>query len=157
MTRLTSLIQHPRNKPLGALVLALLLAGCAQQSMPNYYSTSHDSTEADAQNQAQGRSGARAPSQIQLGFGADQKVDKPQTQQEDASERAVLKARPLAEAKTFLGTIPCLTGGTTCSAQRLTLTLAPSGEWRSRSVRLHTHPAKHTIFLPGFLGLFEIG
>src|SRR3546814_10474944 len=74
---------------------------------------SSDLTEADAQNQAQGRSGARAPSQIQLGFGADQKVDKPQTQQEAASERAVLKARPLAEAKTFLGTIPCLTGGTT--------------------------------------------
>src|SRR3546814_13423067 len=146
MTRLTSLIQHPRNKPLGALVLALLLAGCAQQSMPNYYSTSHDSTEADAQNQAQGRSGARAPSHIQLGFGADQKVDKPQTHQEDASDRAVLKARLLPAAQTFLGHIPCLTGGTTCSAQRLTLTLTPTGEWRSRPFTPYHHPTTHPSF-----------
>lgn len=149
MSRSSSFIQHPCVKPMGALVLALLLAGCAQQRMPNYYDTPHDSTEADAQSQAQGRNGARAPSQIQLGFGADQKAAKPQAGQASAGEQTVIKARPLAEAKTFLGTIPCLTGAAACSAQRLTLTLAPDGQWRSRSVLLDKPDSKHNIVQQG--------
>src|SRR5690606_10462411 len=43
--------------------------------------------------------------------------------------------RPLREPKTFLGTIPCLTGDS-CPAARVTLTLAPNGQWRSRTQEL---------------------
>src|SRR5690606_32757878 len=149
MPRSISLIQFLSGKTLSAMALALLLAGCAQQRAPSYYETPHDSTEADAQSQAQVRSGARAPSQIQLGFGADQKAGKQQAGQEAAGEQTVIKARPLAEAKTFLGTIPCMAGVAACSAQRLTLTLAPGGEWRSRAVMLDKPDARHNLVQQG--------
>jgi hypothetical protein len=120
----------------GAMLLALVLAGCAQQRPPGYYDTPHDSTLSDAQKKAQGQTGARAPSQIQLGFGNENKPGKTAAQpggQRAASAAAV--ARPLTEAKTFLGTVPCVTGVSDC-ASRVVLTLAPSGEWRARTTRL---------------------
>lgn len=120
-------------KPLGAMLLAVGLAGCAQQSRPGYYDVPRESTLSDAQNQAQGRSGARAPSQIQLGFGRQEA----QAQPEAAQERVTTsKARPLTEPKTFLGTVPCPSGNSGCSAARITLTLAPGGEWRARTALL---------------------
>lgn len=121
---------------LGAAVLALMLAGCAKQSAPGYYNTEHDSTLSDARQQAQGRNAARAPSQIQLGFGDTEQKKKPADEAapaEAAATSAMPAVRPLLEAKTFLGTVPCLTGEAACSAARVTLTLAPSGEWRSRT------------------------
>src|SRR5690606_37373875 len=121
---------------------------CAQQNAPDYYAVPHDSTTADAQEQAQGRSGARAPSQIQLGFG-DRQPPKAAGAQEAPAEQAVIKARPLAEAKTFLGTVPCLSGEAGCSATRLTLTLAPSGGWRSRSVLLTGQEQRDDIVQQG--------
>ena len=124
---------------LGLALLALALAGCAQQRSPGYYNTSHDNTLSDAQQQAQGRSTARAPSQIQLGFGDTEKKPKPGSEaaseaaeQQNAAASAPV-VRPLMEAKTFLGTVPCLTGESACTAARVTLTLAPNGEWRSRT------------------------
>ncbi len=127
-------------KPLGAMLLAVGLAGCAQQSRPGYYDVPRESTLSDAQNQAQGRSGARAPSQIQLGFG---RQEAQQAQPEAAPERAAAaKARPLTEAKTFLGTVPCPPGNTGCTAARITLTLAPGGEWRARTTLLGTPEQK---------------
>lgn len=120
---------------LGAVLLALMLAGCAKQSAPGYYSTEHDSTLSDAQQQAQGRNAARAPSQIQLGFGDTEQKKKPtgEAAPAEAAANAMPAVRPLLEAKTFLGTVPCLTGESACTAARVTLTLAPSGEWRSRT------------------------
>lgn len=120
----------------GAMLLALVLAGCAQQRPPGYYDTPHDSTLSDAQKKAQGQAGARAPSQIQLGFGNENKPGKAAAQSGDQrAARAGAVARPLTEAKTFLGTVPCLTGVSGC-ASRVVLTLAPSGEWRARTTRL---------------------
>lgn len=149
MFSLASFIRHPYCKPVGAAILALALAGCAQQRPAGYYSTPHDSTEADAEQQAQGRTGARAPAQIQLGFGGTQGAKAQTKQAAAATEQAVVKARPLAEAKTFLGTIPCLSGDRACSATRLTLTLAPTGEWRSRTVFLDTPTAGHNLVEQG--------
>lgn len=120
------------------------MAGCAQQQAAGYYDTPRDSTASDAQYQAQGRSSAHAPSQIQLGFGANQEKNKPQTAQDQATENATIKARALTEAKTFLGTVPCLAGNA-CSASRVTLTLAPGGQWRSRTVMLDNPGAKNNI------------
>ncbi|HEY9279103.1 MAG TPA: hypothetical protein VIP51_03430, partial [Eoetvoesiella sp.] len=61
------------------------------------------------------------------------------SQPELAAKAAIAASvRPLTEAKTFLGTIPCLTGEYACSATRVTMTLAPTGEWRARTVALDT-------------------
>jgi len=125
---------------LGAALIALALAGCAQQRAPGYYNPEHDSTLSDAQQQAQGVGISRAPSQVQLGFGdTTQKPAKPapakageKAEAPAAAAPAATAIRPLMEARTFLGTVPCL-GDTACSAARVTLTLAPSGEWRSRT------------------------
>lgn len=128
----------PAARPgLGLALLALALAGCAQQRSPGYYNTGHDNTLSDAQQQAQGRNTARAPSQIQLGFGDTEKKPRPGDAAPEAAEQSAAAAtpvvRPLMEAKTFLGTVPCLTGESACTAARVTLTLAPNGEWRSRT------------------------
>lgn len=138
------------SKPLGAALLALALAGCAQPQQSGYYDVPHDSTQSDAQMQAQGRGYTRAPSQIQLGFGADQETKKQQAAQaQAAAENPAVKARPLTEAKTFLGTVPCLVNSNACSATRVTLTLAPGGQWRSRTVMLDSPDAKNNIVQQG--------
>jgi hypothetical protein len=113
------------------------LAGCAQQRAPGYYATEHDNTYSDAQKQGQGTAEARAPSQIQLGFGeqARKPGSEPARNDQQAAQASEWEAaRPLREPKTFLGTVPCLGGPDVCTANRFTLTLAPSGEWRARSV-----------------------
>ncbi|MGB6104268.1 MAG: hypothetical protein WBF88_10540 [Pusillimonas sp.] len=138
---------YPYRTTLGAALLALALAGCAQQQPAGYYDVPQDNTAADARNKAQGRSGARAPSQIQLGFGQDQPLKA--VAAEPAPSGPAIKARPLAEARTFLGTVPCLSGESNCSATRITLTMAPSGEWRSRTVFLDNPDAQHNITQQG--------
>src|SRR5690606_32925475 len=87
-------------------------------------------------------------SQIQLGFGSDAAA-KAKAAQEAAAEKAPVAARPLAEPKTFLGTVPCLLNTAGCSATRVTLTLAPDGQWRSRTVVLDEPDAKNTITQQG--------
>src|SRR5690625_840437 len=130
-----------------------LLTGCAQAPQPpGYYDTPHDSTLADAQKHAQGGRGTRAPSQVQIGFGeTEAERARRETQQAapdtDAQTEPVDEAdsaqapaaasrdvRALREAKTFLGTVPCVHADADCPPMRMTLTLAPSGEWRARTV-----------------------
>lgn len=128
-------------KPATVLLAAIVLAGCAQQSTPGYYTAPAASTETDALQQAQGRTGTLAPSQVQIGFGPVEEEVKVTAQvvpegQAPVASSPVLKAdipRPLREPRTFLGTIPCLTDGGNCSVQRMTITLAPTGEWRART------------------------
>jgi hypothetical protein len=144
MPRHASLARPGFYKLLGATALAVFLAGCAQQRAPHYYDAPRESTETDAMQQAQGRGGARAPAQIQLGFGANQQDQaRGAAAGESTSASTAIAARPLAEPKTFLGTLPCLTGGAACSATRITLTLAPSGEWRARTAFLDRPDAKN--------------
>jgi len=42
------------------------------------------------------------------------------------------------QAQTFLGTLPCFQPDMRCTAQRITLTLAPNGRWRARAAYLDT-------------------
>lgn len=110
---------------LAGLSVALLLGGCAQSQAPDTYA-SRPSTELDAQKQARGRT----TSQLQLGFGEGS-----QRQSATTADQAVIQARQsheLAEPKTFLGTVPCTHGDTQCQPMRLTLTTAPSQQWRMR-------------------------
>jgi hypothetical protein len=141
------LLRHPSYRTAGAVVLAIVLAGCAQQRPSGYYDAPKESTLSDAQHQAQGRSGARAPSQIQLGFGQEKPTE--ETQEQRAAAADAIKARPLAEPKTFLGTLPCLTGSSGCSATRITLTLAPGGEWRARTSFVDRPDASNNIVQQG--------
>ncbi|MEO6959095.1 MAG: hypothetical protein ABI228_00455, partial [Burkholderiaceae bacterium] len=127
---------------------ALLLGACAQQKAPGYYATEHDTTATDARDQALGRERAQAPAQIQFGFGNTQK-SKPANSNAAAEapaapEAATANPRALTEAKTFLGTVPCVGNANACSANRITLTLAPTGEWRARTVSLNTMPDAET-------------
>lgn len=120
-----------------APILAVaVITGCAQQQQnPNYYTVAHDTTESDALQQAQGSSGVQAPSQIQLGFGDQQQKKKGQAPDPQAKAQANLReaTRPLMQARTFLGTLPCINKTASCSANRITLTVAPTGEWRART------------------------
>lgn len=138
---------RPVVRTLWFALTALILAGCAQTRTPGYYDVPHDSTQSDAQMQAQGRDQAKAPSQVQLGFGNSRKADQndaTSTASSAAQAPTPAKTQLLAEAKTFLGTIPCLVNGNACSATRVTLTLAPNGEWRSRTLTLDGANAGHS-------------
>lgn len=144
MLHTTPLIRLRATACISLLTGITLLAGCAQDRPAGYFDTPHDSTQADAEQQAQGRRGARAPSQLQFGFGktgerdAGQQTQVADSMETDTEEKDLAKIRPLMEARTFLGTVPCVTGDTDCPASRVTLTLAPNGEWRSRTVLLGT-------------------
>jgi hypothetical protein len=140
--------RHPFSKTAAAALLTLAMAGCAQQRGADYVGTPVASTESDAQAQAQGRSGARAPSQLQFGFGQETRRDQQASTAETAESQAA-GARPLAQAKTFLGTVPCLSGGNACSPTRITLTLAPDGQWRARTVLLDSPSPKNNIIQQG--------
>lgn len=120
---------------LTACAVMVVLTGCAGQQESVRYQQP-ESTLTDAQAQARGRSTSLAPSQIQLGFGEDAARRESQaaaTEAQQATREAMAaQIRPLREAKTFLGTLPCLLGRT-CDTSRVTLTLAPNGQWRARS------------------------
>src|SRR5690606_16797365 len=121
---------------LGALTLAAIAAGCAQpQQSAALYDSSRENTRLDAENQALGRTPQAQP-QIKLGFGStgEPPLNAEQAAQQEA-EAAQAMPRPLAEARSFLGTVPCPTG-MACEASRFMVTLAPSGEWRSRTTLL---------------------
>lgn len=126
------------SKQIGRIVASaalIALAGCAAQQETGHYQPASESTLSDAQTQARGRSTSLAPSQLQLGFGDDAPRRESQavaTEAQQADQAAIAaQVRPLREAKTFLGTLPCLMGGA-CEASRVTLTLAPNGQWRAR-------------------------
>src|SRR5690606_29652342 len=110
-----------------------------QQSQPGYYDTPRDSTVSDALHRAQGDTAtALAPSQLQLGFGAQNQ--KPASGTPGAAPGATTASgatpaaavprsdmpQALRDTRTYLGTVPC-PDSQVCSASRLTLTLAPDG------------------------------
>jgi hypothetical protein len=152
----------PKTSALVALGGALLTAGCSQWFSPDYYNPPNESTQTDAVYQAEGGTGARntsrAPSQLQIGLrhdtlppqqGAAQAgLPAAETPLPPASQGGNATAAPAAaadhaeqraylpQAQTFLGTFPCAAPSALCQAQRITLTLAPNGRWRSRATPL---------------------
>ncbi|MBB1597593.1 copper resistance protein NlpE N-terminal domain-containing protein [Achromobacter sp. UMC46] len=128
-------------------------------------------TDAQYQGSGAGyRSVIRAPSQVQIALKPDAR--KPQNQASqgipagqttedgqavpagaDASAQssapAPAPATPNAAAhslvpqpQTYMGTLPCFSPAMQCTAQRVTLTLAPNGRWRSRTAYLEDDPKK---------------
>lgn len=126
----------------------------------------------DAQYQGSGagyRSVIRAPSQVQIALKPDarkpnqtaQGVPTGQTTEDgqavpegadntqSASTPAPAPVAPNAAAQslvpqpqTYMGTLPCFSPAMQCTAQRVTLTLAPNGRWRGRTAYLENDPAK---------------
>jgi predicted small lipoprotein YifL len=130
-------------KPWFAALALFILAGCAQQGPGPTPDSYRDSTQSDARHQAQGRSTAQAAPQLVMGFGETGAPRPPQTPEAAAIEASSpTRARALTEPRTFLGTVPCLTGNGACPPSRITLTLAPAGQWRARTVSVNnTNPA----------------
>ncbi len=123
------------------ILLLGLLAACAEQSQPGYYDPPRGSTATDAHQRAEGRKTAGTPGQLQIGLGQQQGNKKrPATAQNEpqASAQALaMRSLPaeLSDTRSYLGTIPCA-AGQDCQAMRLSLTLAPDGQWRSRNTPL---------------------
>ncbi|WP_313067338.1 hypothetical protein [Achromobacter animicus] len=46
------------------------------------------------------------------------------------------------QPQTYMGTLPCFSPAMQCTAQRVTLTLAPNGRWRGRTAYLDNDPKK---------------
>ncbi|WP_241049894.1 copper resistance protein NlpE N-terminal domain-containing protein [Achromobacter xylosoxidans] len=46
------------------------------------------------------------------------------------------------QPQTYMGTLPCFSPAMQCTAQRVTLTLAPNGRWRGRTAYLENEPQK---------------
>lgn len=151
---------------------ALGAAGCAQQRTEGYYDPPAESTVTDAQYQGSGagyRTVLRAPSQVQIALKPDQKktpsqaaasqgatTEDGQAVPEGASADAAAPApapAPVAsqsaaanslvpQPQTYMGTLPCFSPAMQCTAQRVTLTLAPNGRWRGRTAYLEDDPKK---------------
>lgn len=118
------------------------------------------------------RSVIRAPSQVQIALKPDARKPQNQASQatpagqttEDgqtvpegadraaqssAATPAPAPAAPNAAAQslvpqpqTYMGTLPCFSPAMQCTAQRVTLTLAPNGRWRGRTAYLESDPKK---------------
>ncbi len=129
------------------MLLALLGAGCAQTEAPGYFNPPAASTTQDAIRMAEGGVTQRtvhAPAQIQIKLrgeplpqAADASADglteagKEQLERQINEERASpggLFPRP----ETFFGTLPCFHQDMRCTAQQVTLTVAPNRRWRAR-------------------------
>lgn len=138
---------------------ATMAAGCAQQRSEGYYNPPRESTVTDAQYQGQGAGYlplVQAPSQLQIELKAPppgQPRKPAPTEEQAAQQAAVADAQAEAaataagstsaaahalvpQAQTYMGTLPCMSPSAQCAAQRVTLTLAPNGRWRSRSAYL---------------------
>lgn len=137
-----------------------------QMQQPGYYNPPPASSTTDAIAQAEapyGMQTMRAPNQIQIGLkGAD--AAPPQTSAGAVSTSTAVPGAPrlasqgaatqgaaastntnasdspqasiFPEPLTFVGTLPCFHPEMKCSAQRITLTIAPNGRWRARAAYL---------------------
>ncbi|MCD8505260.1 MAG: copper resistance protein NlpE [Burkholderiaceae bacterium] len=134
----------------GLAMSALLLAGCAQTQQPGYYNPPRASSTQDAIQFAEGGVTSQtvtAPSQIQIKLrpGQDGQSQTTQTAQVDGltpAGQAELQKEIgqdqaphnalIPQPETFFGTLPCFHQDMRCTAQQVTLTLAPNGRWRAR-------------------------
>jgi len=123
------------------LVFLFMVGGCAKQkSDPNYYDPPQSGSETDASNQARStynRGVISAPSQIQLDLKREGSTGAAPAETPDADAVSTGRAAVVAQPQTYLGTLPCFHQALECTAQRITLTLAPNGRWRARVGYLH--------------------
>lgn len=133
-----------------AIGLTIFVAGCSQMQQqmkqPGYYNPPAASSATDAIDHAEGPYGTqtmRAPNQIQIGLnnrGSDAAPVKGATVPAGVTQGATaaiatdtLQASLFPEPLTFAGTLPCFHPEMKCTAQRITISLAPNGRWRARA------------------------
>lgn len=141
--------------------IALLLTGCAETREANYYNPQPASTTRDALETAEGgvgRGTIQAPSQIQIKFQGGQEQSSRDTtivqvtdeltpagqaelQKENSQAQASENSGFILQPETFFGTLPCFHRDMQCTAQQVTLTLAPNGRWRARVAYLQDQQA----------------
>jgi hypothetical protein len=125
-----------------------------QMQQPGYYNPPVASSTTDAIEQAESPYGSqtiRAASQIQIGLkgrasdaapvqgqpsGATQAAANANQAATAAAANDSLQASLFPEPLTFAGTFPCFHPEMKCSAQRITMSLAPNGRWRARAAYL---------------------
>lgn len=136
-------------RPLLVVACLGVLAACAQE--PGKYETERGNTRTDAMERARGQTGTvAAPAQLQLGFGSQQDASTPPGAERAAADASsaseesgtaaasgASRALPaeLSSTRSYLGTLPC-PEGSGCKAMRISLTLAPDGQWRARETPL---------------------
>ncbi|WAI83701.1 MULTISPECIES: copper resistance protein NlpE N-terminal domain-containing protein [Achromobacter] len=128
-------------------------------------------TDAQYQGSGAGyRSVIRAPSQVQIALKPDARKPQNQAAQASAEAPTTEDGQPVPEGannagaasasapapapanaaaqslvpqpQTYMGTLPCFSPAMQCTAQRVTLTLAPNGRWRGRTAYLDDDPKK---------------
>lgn len=141
-------------------VTGLALAGCAQTQQPGYYNPPPASSTQDAIVFAEGgvtRQTVNAPSQIQIKLRPGQSAQTQSTavaqadgltpagqdelQSEIRQDQATPQNTLIPKPETFFGTLPCFHQDMRCTAQQVTLTLAPNGRWRARVSYLQNQEA----------------
>ncbi len=154
------------------ILLVVGLVGCAQMQQAGYYDPAPASTTTDAISQGDGiynNQTLRAPNQIQLvlqqpstpsrpvaavapspvvvaaaGQAAGANNTSAMTESAVASSET-LQSTLIPEPQSFAGTVPCFHPDMKCSAQRLTITLAPNGRWRARAAYLEQSSQKSAV------------
>ena len=121
------------------IFVSVLATGCVNMTAPGYYDPPKPSSTQDAVMNAEGagmRQVVVAPSQIQVGWKTGNGVDQLTPAGQAAIESDVAADEPLpgliTKPETFLGNLPCFGSGMNCATQRVVVTLAPNGRWRSR-------------------------
>ena len=129
-------------------------------------------TDAQYQGSGAGyRSVIRAPSQVQIALKPDARKPQNQSGQPAAGAQTTEDGQAVPEGaentssntspapapaaapnaaahslvpqpQTYMGTLPCFSPAMQCTAQRVTLTLAPNGRWRGRTAYLENDPNK---------------
>jgi len=147
-------LNSPAKRPsklaicIGLTAAAVVVTGCAQTQQSGYYNPPPASSSRDAIQFAEGgvaRQTVTAPSQIQINLRPNQTQQvvqiadglTPAGQTELANEIKQDQVAPqnalIASPSTFFGTLPCFHREMRCTAQQVTLTLAPNGRWRARA------------------------
>ena len=149
------LAQHAlKFRPHLLAFLAVGLTGCAQMQQAGYYNPPPASTTTDAIAQGDGiynNQTLRAPSQIQIGLQQPGTANVVAAAAADTTSSAAaaptesLQATLIPEPQSFAGTLPCFHPEMKCSAQRVTITLAPNGRWRARAAYLEQNSKNSTV------------
>jgi hypothetical protein len=156
----TSPLLTPLYRAAWVLSGLLILGGCSQMQQPGYYNPPKENSQTDAvaiAEAAYSQQTVRAPSRIQFDIKKPVSASGQNTTvaQNSGSNTATTvtnsdsitnetitpigpsqQAQLIPIAQTFAGTLPCFNREMQCTAQRITLTLAPNGRWRARAAYL---------------------
>lgn len=96
-------------------------------------------TAAAAQGAATTEDGQAVPEGADSGSGSSGAAPAPVA---PASAQSAAANSLVPQPQTYMGTLPCFSPAMQCTAQRVTLTLAPNGRWRGRTAYLENDPQK---------------